>query len=70
MVNKIYYQVVSEKIKFLLLDMPKLWIKLSFRNWGAVIIISGTHTINQPFHLLYLLVQVKAMKRKDKLGFP
>jgi len=36
MVNKIYYQVVSEKIKFLFLDMPKLWIKLSFRNWAAL----------------------------------
>ena len=25
---------------------------------------------NQPFHLIYLMVLVKAMKRKDKLGFP
>ena len=70
MLNKIYYQVVSQKIKFLLLDMPELWINLSFRNWAALNVINVTHAINQSFHLLYLLVQVETMKRKDKLGFP
>ena len=70
MLNKIYYQVVSQKIKFLLLDMPELWINLSFRNWAALNVINVTHAIDQSFHLLYLLVQVEAMKRKDKLGFP
>jgi len=67
--NKIYYQVAGEKINRLVLDIQKLWIRFFKNDWtimGAVRI----QLKNQPFHLIYLVVPVKAMKRKDKLGFP